>query len=95
MTDREWRFAVEQQRLSIENLETVEGHQKKRLSDTRAELKGERKRLDRLLRGEDEDPSDPDEPGLFDGPGGAVAEPLVDLESVVAETPPKKRARKK
>jgi hypothetical protein len=67
MTDREWRLAVENQRHVIEEFEEAEGRWKKGLADTRAELKGARKRLDRLLRGEDADePSDPDQPGLFD-----------------------------
>lgn len=58
MNDRQWRQAVEAQRHVIEDLEESEGKRKKLLAETRAELKGARARLERILKGEDPDEAD-------------------------------------
>lgn len=62
MNDREWRFALEQQRHVVDELETQERDRKKALKDTQEELKVENAKLGRLIRGEPE-------PGELDGPG--------------------------
>lgn len=69
MNDQEWRWAVEQQRHRIDEREEVVGRWKKKLSDANAELKGDKKRLDRLLRGEDADESIEEDP-VLPFPGG-------------------------
>lgn len=103
MTDREWRFAVEQQRQVIEQFEEVEAKWKKGLLSVRAELKGARQKLDRLLRGEDDgQPDDPDQPGLFDGDGAVIFDgksavagerPEHEDEDEGEPTPPKRGRR--
>lgn len=85
MTDREWRFALEQQRQVLDVLEEEEGVRKKALKDVRDELKVEKAKLGRLIRGEPE-------PGELDGPGLPFEGP--DNQSLAAgEKPDGKRKR--